>query len=340
MRRFALTIIISGLLCHVLNIEARAQECGPAFTDRCFPSPPSRDHSYLTPYAQGATTVYLNFDGAFIFKVNASDAHANLSFLCGGLLPPFEHNKFGDSRQMVRRLITTKLALLFADFNLKVVTRRPVAPPYDMVVITGDASICEYPSELAGIGPIDCFNQLPGEVAFVFAELITNLDLLVTVMAHEIGHSYGLLHSSAPCDIMSNAICQKGNKTFLDLEMELTPDHQGFCGLQQTNSWQMLMAVLGPRPGMIDSGPGPIDSGPAPAADAAQEAALDGGVPPLTQPPPASYPAAGCAAAPWDTSQQKEELELSVSLRVILSHLLLLMLLSTLLTVHRRTRGD
>jgi hypothetical protein len=222
------------------------ESAGPALADDAVEVPPALRLGRLRPYAMAPTLLYLNVDGATITKGLGSDAHANLSFICGTTIPPLDATIYGTDRDIVVTLLASKVGQLFADFNLQVVTSRPAAPPYDMVVVGGDAALCGYPSGTAGMGPLDCGNLLHGEIAFVYAQTISNLDMLAIATAHEAAHSYGLVHSMDPCDVMSNYYCAT-LKTFLNRQMAVSPDHYGKCGQTSTNSWAKLLDVLGPR---------------------------------------------------------------------------------------------
>jgi hypothetical protein len=232
-----------------LNLAACAPASdspSPALVDDAIELPPSLRVGRLRPYALTPTVLYLNVDGATITKGIGSDAHANVSFICGATVPKLDHSLYGSDRDIVVTQLVSKVSQLYVDFNLQVVTSRPALPPYDMVVVGGDASICGYPSGTAGMGPLDCGDLIKGEIAFVYAQTITNLDMLAIAIAHEAAHSYGLVHSMDPCDAMSNYYCSS-LKTFLNKQMAVSPDHYGKCGQTSTNSWGKLLEVLGAR---------------------------------------------------------------------------------------------
>jgi hypothetical protein len=193
------------------------------------------------------TTLFLNVDGPTIQKGAGSDAPQNLSFLCGGVFPPFDHSLYGADRNQVTAELAAGVQALFADFNVEVVTARPSNPPYDMVVVGGTSALCGYAEGLGGLGPVDCDDALHSDIAFAFSHTVKGLDMLAVVIAHEAAHAYGLLHTLEPCDVMSNFICTTGSKTFMDREMAVAPDHLGKCGASAMNSWQTLNAVLGPH---------------------------------------------------------------------------------------------
>jgi len=230
-----------------------------------------RSRPRLVPYTSGPTVLYLNLEGATITKALDSNAYQNLSFLCGATIPPFDHTPYGGDRGQVAGELVAKVAGLFRDFSVQLVIARPSAPPYEMIIIGGDCSLCGYDKQnpIGGLGPLDCDDALQGELAFVFAQTFTQLDGLAVAIAHEAGHSFGLVHTSEPCDVMSNIYC--AGKAFLDKTVAVAPDHLGKCGQgPTTNSWQRLRDILGaatrldgqPPDGRPGDARGPIEARP------------------------------------------------------------------------------
>jgi hypothetical protein len=227
--------------------SSRAEGPGEhAFLDRALEPPPSLGAGRPRPFSISPNVLYLNFDGATISKAADSDAHANTSFLCGGVVPAFDHTEHAGTRTEVIDRVSSAVDRLFADFDLEVVTIRPASPPYQMVVVGGDPSLCGQPPGYSGLAPLDCDNLVESDVAFVFSDGITSSEMLAVVIAHEAGHALGLPHSGESCDVMSNLLCPPQDKRFFDKEMQIPPDHLGKCGLTTTNSWRALHAVLGP----------------------------------------------------------------------------------------------
>jgi len=201
------------------------------------------------PAAVSPVVLFLNFDGATITKAAASDAVKNTSPLCGGTIPKFDHTPYGADRAKVIAQVKSRIAALLADFDITLVTTRPAAAPYEMVVLGGLPTLCGYSAGIGGLAPLDCHNANTGDVSFVFSAGITHLDMLAIAVGHELGHSFGLPHSSEGCDVMSSLYCAGLKKKYLDKKMQIWPDHKGKCGLTYTNSWQMMYDVLGKAPG-------------------------------------------------------------------------------------------
>jgi hypothetical protein len=229
--------------------------------------------------------LFLELEGVQISKGLVSDAASNQSYVCGASFPAWDASRFGSDRSESIRRLRTRVEDLFVDFNLRVVTERPAQPPYVMVVVGGTASLCGRSDNLGGLGPLDCGNADLSDVAFVFGATLIDLDGLAVAIAHEAGHTWGLPHTTEPCDVMSSMWCSGGAKRFRDQEMTVPPgDPSGSCGLTTSNSWQRLRQVLGP--------------GPAPAPEAgglAEGSRLDGRA---SSPEPVPAPGAGCSMTP------------------------------------------
>jgi len=201
-----------------------------------------------TPYALGTPTIlYLHFDGLTITKTSGSDAAANKSFIGGGAVPAF----VGD--QATRDQVVALVKQVYADFNIQVVTTRPTSGNYDMAVIGGKPSHLglSYPAGVVGVAPMDCGNQMPRDIAFIFSDSLKAIvsassyaQRVAETAAHEAAHTYGLPHSDDGCDLMSYKTCTK-LKTFLDQSMAMQSDSYGQCGMTSMNSRQLLLAELG-----------------------------------------------------------------------------------------------
>ncbi len=190
-------------------------------------------------------TVVLHFDGAIVFKAQKANPLWHLSPFCQGVIPPFAHEQFGKNRKQVIDQLVELVRKKFEYFNILLTTERPANLPYDLVIIGGRSSICGIPDGYAGIGHLDCQDGTNNDVSFVFSEGINSLEILAVIISHEIGHTLGLLHTMLDCDIMSNFLCPSGEKTFLNLETQPSPDERGKCGLDNVNSWKLLYNALG-----------------------------------------------------------------------------------------------
>jgi hypothetical protein len=305
---------VSGaLVCALTAFAAPSAGAAPRlFLDHSPVAPPPSAPT-LRPYSSGPALLYLALDGATITKVSGSgSAQADTSPLCGATITAFDHAPLGAGRAAVIADLLKEVRALFAAYDLEVVTSRPTASPYQMAVVGGTPSMCGFPAGYSGMAPLDCGDANPSDVLFVFSDGITALKMLAIVIAHEAGHAYGLPHSTALCDVMSNTICDGPEgplaKTFLDTSTAVTPDHMGKCGLSTINSYRQILKVLGPRGGSSDAGP---EAG----ADAGPEASADAG----PGPPPSEGCAVGLSAERGSGLRWPGRLLLLVTLLILLN---------------------
>lgn len=278
--------LLLGLQPLLVACGVAAEPAGHGFLDDCVPRPASlARRTGRRPGSQTAAAVlFLELEGAKIAKGLVSDAPTNQSYVCGADFPAWDASRFGSDRSESVQRLRSRVEELFVDFNLRVVTERPPQPPYVMVVVGGTASLCGRPDGLGGLGPLDCGNADLSDVAFVFGATLIDLDGLAVAIAHEAGHTWGLPHTTEPCDVMSSSWCSGGAKRFRDQEMTVPAgDPAGTCGLTTSNSWQRLRGVLGPRP-----------TRPAEAGSIEARSRVDGGGSGL-EPPLPSGP--GCSTA-------------------------------------------
>lgn len=200
----------------------------------------------LRPRPPSPTRIWLNTDGATITKGPASDASILLSYICGGTFPPFKHATYGTDRSKVVAQLASRVAAYLAPYDVEVVTSKPATIPYEMVLVGGAASLCGQAKGVAGLAPLDCADKVPGEIAFVFSDDLSDLGWLGLTAAHEVAHTLGLLHTGQACDVMAPLICAPAKKAFMDGNLPIWPDHQGMCGQQQiTNSHRALGLAVG-----------------------------------------------------------------------------------------------
>ncbi len=219
---------------------------GPSIADAVRPPPIQLGPGQLSPRPAGPTVLFLNTEGATILKGAASDASRDMSFLCGGAIPPLAHGPFGASRQAVLAALVKAVGDYLAPYRIQVVTTRPAKGPYEMVLVGGSAATCGQAKGIAGLAPLDCGDKVPGEIAFVFSADLTSLDWVALTAAHEVAHSLGLLHTGEACDLMAPMICAPDKKSFMDRNLPIWPDHHGECGQEKlTNSHRAMGLAVG-----------------------------------------------------------------------------------------------
>lgn len=236
------------------------------------------------PAAAEGVTIYLNRDGATL-RGGWDDSAANVSSVAlnaGGevTVPAWR----GGDRAW--RAVVACVRAGYEAFAVDVVTERPGAGDYVMVVVGGTPRLVGYPRSVSGVAPYTGA-LVPNAVAYVFAASLDHeVEATCTAILHESGHALGLDHSTVCEDPMSYAWgC--GEKRWQDVDGACGEDEARFCGDGEPtqNSWRRLAATVGLRDDAAPAPPGdePLDDGPPfdrpidPADDlAAPAVAIDG----------------------------------------------------------------
>ncbi|HEY6478247.1 MAG TPA: Ig-like domain-containing protein [Polyangia bacterium] len=159
---------------------------------------------------------------------------------CSGLAPRFTCS-FGTSLLDCQQQVQAYLDRWYADFNVIFTLTRPTSGSfYTEVVSSGGGAWCDVASTVAGVAPFLC-QDLHGGVAYTLDGGANAHDTAV-IIAQEQAHLIGLEHVSDDNDIMYPYIC-KGCDGFENQAVAVTGDR---CDRQTQNSYQMMMAALGP----------------------------------------------------------------------------------------------
>lgn len=204
------------------------------------------DERSLEPIANDfGLKVFLNFDGATL-TVGGNDARTNKTDLL--LVPSLEYpaqdwSSFGGRDKAVEDIVD-QLNLLFADFAVELVTTRPESGDYTMAMIGGTgADIKQGATGTVGIAPLDCENSDKNDLALIFGNRVTSAKKLAQVIAHELGHTFGLEHVIDKTGIMYPSL---NSETCCWTDAELA--QASYCGRSKQDSHQILLANLGARP--------------------------------------------------------------------------------------------
>jgi matrixin len=200
--------------------------------------------------AAGLEVLYLDFsDGTEnMIQADTDDATRNRTIM-GSVTgyPAFTWPGADDdaSRQAVIDDVTRQVQDAFAAYDIVVTRTRPVAGPYNMVMIGGDPSVFKMDPRVAGVAYMDCDNRQFSNLVFAFPHpLGGSVHGLFSTISQEAGHALGLQHSSDPSDLMYPRVdvAQRG---FQDRETPVASPR--YCEGQTQNSHRRLLQLVGPR---------------------------------------------------------------------------------------------
>ncbi|HTM18855.1 MAG TPA: Ig-like domain-containing protein [Kofleriaceae bacterium] len=204
------------------------------------------------PFAQGRRVVYLMFDGITLSRdAYDDDARTNTSAIvntASEVIPAFSPSALastgGLSRQQIIDKVIDDLYALHAPYNVDFVTSRPSSGNYSMIVFGGTCQSVTGSSNCAGIALLDCGDQMPANITFVFPAGLRVADLATTA-AQEAAHAYGLGHTDDHGDVMYPQILSSIPSHFGAGNI---PDASG-CPSSATyqNSDSKMMTTIGPR---------------------------------------------------------------------------------------------
>jgi MYXO-CTERM domain-containing protein len=201
-----------------------------------------------------ARTVYLVFDGCVI------EEGTNAAYLEASCLPynvaPVDYPAYvGDEE--ARATIVDRFREALDPFDVRVVTERPpLHLPHDVVVFGGRPIDIGHHQAMQGIAcHVDCGDDWPLDLAFVFTEFIEDDPVLVAnIGLHELAHTWGLDHIEGVDHIMYRipdtgmiewaAECTgRGTNQFM-----CEWAHAEACGENtgQQNSFAEIMVLFGP----------------------------------------------------------------------------------------------
>lgn len=158
--------------------------------------------------------VYLNFDGATLNAGGNNSKTNNTDLILSSTLdyPALDWTKLGGKEQGLQAVVD-ELKLVFLKFAVKLVTERPTEGDYTMAMVGGTGDGCKKGGPgTVGIAPLDCKNTNDNDICLIFGDQMNaSVRKLALVIAHELGHTFGLEHITDPKGIMypslSSEVC-------------------------------------------------------------------------------------------------------------------------------------
>jgi len=185
-------------------------------------------------------TVFLNFDGATL-KQGGNDSRTNRT----GLIivptlnyPAQDFSGMGGKDKGIKDILT-ELRMLYMNYAVEFVTTRPTSGDYTMAMIGGNGQGCKGGGGAVGIAPLDCKHNMKNDIVLIF-KMKDDAKQLAFVIAHELGHSFGLEHVTNKKDIMYPAL---NSSTCCWTKSPISGN--SFCKRKEQDAKQVLTENLG-----------------------------------------------------------------------------------------------
>ncbi|MGZ8884584.1 MAG: hypothetical protein ACXW0U_06685 [Halobacteriota archaeon] len=188
--------------------------------------------------------VYLDFaDGTQgVIQGHDDDATRNVSRLCGvSSFARWESAPECGQRDRCREEVLRLVREYFEPYDVRFTLSRPSPPEiFSTVVVAPPLAECTFGRR--GIAFADCGNANPMSMGFVF-DCHGDAASCAVMVAHEAAHTFGLVHSLDPADIMTPTPDDQA----LRFRAESSQTTENECGVLRQISHEALLAVLGPR---------------------------------------------------------------------------------------------
>jgi hypothetical protein len=192
----------------------------------------------------GGRAVYLDFaDGTGgLTRGDDDDATRNVSRLCGiSSFARWEPAAACGERDRCREDVLRLVRRYFDAYDVRFTLTRPSSPAvFTTVVVAPPLAACTFGRR--GIAFADCGDANPANVALVF-DCHADAAACAVLVAHEVAHTFGLVHSADADDIMTPG----PEDPALRFRTEWSPTTENECGVLRQSSHEALLAAVGPR---------------------------------------------------------------------------------------------
>jgi hypothetical protein len=225
----------------------------PPMPDASIDAPPSGCPTPAQPLAPGNFQVYLVTEGITLSKINGcDDSRTNCTMNAAAdqtVVPPFLPQA-ADRQAFIAELVG-KVEAQLAPYSIDIVTTRPTASEYDMIVLGGDpVSVTGGCPACTALTPFDCMsdNRHHIDLVFDFGEG-TNSNKYVNTVLDDIGVMLGLAATTTPGDCMCRLAsgCLTPPGPLCTYGRNLPVDTNFACSRATQDEPAMLQAALGCR---------------------------------------------------------------------------------------------
>ncbi|MGN6103959.1 MAG: hypothetical protein ACTHU0_02540 [Kofleriaceae bacterium] len=200
------------------------------------------------PACFNGRVVYLNFGGVTLTDAATSDATQNRASwmqISQGTAPPFRQNAADRAQQI--QAITDGVRAQLSSFPITVVTQRPAAGPYVMIVLGGTAQQVGSRYGVA-VNALDCGDNTKSDVAWI-SDNSGSTQRVVNTAIGAIGFGLGLTATTDPNDCMCSWDngCQPNNNAPCTLSPNIARDpnaNQRCAGLTSQNEVETFRAAF------------------------------------------------------------------------------------------------